>query len=133
MDYYRLAAAAAVSEVGDGDTTREDGETEYGCVEFDAVGKDYILVKYLDTDTSDPIYSYMQFSYDDNDQFGTAGTGVSDQQDGTPATQAAWITAMAATCATGGAAAFPGGVVSSIAQVTYTNGLSTDITSHVLG
>jgi len=133
VDYYRLAAAAAVSEVGDGDTTREDGETEYGCVEFDAVGQDYIVVKYLDTDTSDPIYSYMQFSYDSNDQFGTAGTGASDQQDGTPATQAAWITAMATTCALGNAVAFPGGIVSAIAQVTYTNGLSTDITSHVLG
>ena len=137
-NYYRLAAAADVAEVGNGDAVRTDGsETNYGCVEFDAVGKDYIVVKMLDTDASDPVISFMQFTYDDNDQFGTAGTAAAGL-DGTPATQAAWVSAMGATCAAGAAVTItgftaPGGIVSSVANVEYGTGLSTDIVRHVTG
>jgi hypothetical protein len=74
----------------------------------------------------------MQFTYDDNDQFGITGAaGI--LLDGVPATQAAWITAMATTCALGAAVANPGGIVSSIANVEYGTGLTTDIVRHVLG
>ena len=133
VDYFRLTAAASLAEVSaNGDTTREDTERNFGCVEFDAVGKDYIVVLMNDQDTSDPIYSYMQFTYDDNDQYGTAG-GAGIALDGTPATQAAWVAAMTATCAAGNVVAFPGGVVSSIANVEYGTGLSTDIVRHVTG
>ena len=132
VDYFRLAAATDVAEVGDGNVARADNEVNYGCVEFDSVGKDYILVKMDDLDTSDPIYSYMQFTYDDNDHFGTGGAAAA-LLDGVPATQAAWVTAMTATCAAGNVVAFPGGVVSSIANVEYGTGLSTDIVRHVTG
>ena len=132
VDYFRLAAATDVAEVGDGNVARADNEVNYGCVEFDSVGKDYILVKMDDLDTSDPIYSYMQFTYDDNDHFGTGGAAAA-LLDGVPATQAAWVTAMTATCAAGNVVAFPGGVVSSIANVEYGTGLSTDIVRHTLG
>ena len=132
VDYFRLAAATDVAEVGNGDVARADNEVNYGCVEFDSVGKDYILVKMDDLDTSDPIYSYMQFTYDDNDHFGTGGAAAA-LLDGVPATQAAWVTAMTATCAAGNVVAFPGGVVSSIANVEYGTGLSTDIVRHTLG
>ena len=132
VDYFRLAAATDVAEVGDGNVARVDNEVNYGCVEFDSVGKDYILVKMDDLDTSDPIYSYMQFTYDDNDHFGTGGAAAA-LLDGVPATQAAWVTAMTATCAAGNVVAFPGGVVSSIANVEYGTGLSTDIVRHTLG
>ena len=132
VDYFRLTAATDVAEVGDGNVARVDNEVNYGCVEFDSVGKDYILVKMDDLDTSDPIYSYMQFTYDDNDHFGTGGAAAA-LLDGVPATQAAWVTAMTATCAAGNVVAFPGGVVSSIANVEYGTGLSTDIVRHTLG
>ena len=133
VDYFRLTAAASLAEVSaNGDTTREDTERNFGCVEFDAVGKDYIVVLMNDQDTSDPIYSYMQFTYDDNDHFGTGGAAAA-LLDGVPATQAAWVTAMTATCAAGNVVAFPGGVVSSIANVEYGTGLSTDIVRHTLG
>jgi hypothetical protein len=137
VNYYRLAAAADVAEVGNGDTTRENTETNYGCVEFDAVGKDYIVVKMLDTVATNATISFMQFTYDDNDQYGTAGAaGIA--LDGTPATQAAWVTAMTATCTLGAAVTItgplaPGGIVSSIANVEYGTGLSTDIVRHVTG
>ena len=123
---------------GDGDTSRAEGsEINLGCVEFDAVGQDYIVVKMLDTDASDPIISYMQFTYDSNDHFGTAGAAGADL-DGTPATMAAWATAMATTCAAGLAVTVtgftaPGGIVSSIAYMDWTAGLSTDIQVHTLG
>jgi hypothetical protein len=132
VDYFRLVAPVDVAETGNNDAVREDSSIVYGCVEFDAVGKDYIVVKFDDTDTTDPIYSYMQFTYDDNDHFGiTGGAGV--LLDGVPSTQAAWVTAMATTCALGNAAAFPGGVYSSIANVEYGTGLSTDIVRHTMG
>ncbi|SVC97548.1 uncharacterized protein METZ01_LOCUS350402, partial [marine metagenome] len=79
VKYYRLAAPSDVIEIGDGDVNRDEGsETNFGCVEFDAVGQDYIVVKMLDTDASDPIISYMQFTYDSNDHFGTAGGAAAD-------------------------------------------------------
>ena len=132
VDYFRLAAPADVVEIGDGNTTRADSEDNYGCVEFDAVAQTYIVVHMEDNDTSDPIYSYMKFSYDSNDQFGHTGAEAAGL-DGTPTTMAAWVTSMTATCTLGNAAAFPGGIVSSIAHVDYVNGLSTDIQRHVLG
>ncbi len=133
VDYFRLAAPASLAEISaNGDTTREDTERNIGCVEFDAVGKDYVVVFMNDQDTSDPIYGYYQFTYDDNDHFGTGGSAGAGL-DGTPATQAAWVAAMTLTCAAGNIVAFPGGVVSSIANVEYVNGLSTDIQRHVLG
>jgi hypothetical protein len=132
VDYFRLGATVDVAETGNNDTVREDSSIVYGCVEFDAVGKDYIVVKFDDTDTSDPIYTYMQFTYDDNDQFGiTGGAGI--LLDGVPSTQAAWVALMAVTCATGNVAVFPGGVYSSIANVEYGTGLSTDIVRHTMG
>ena len=53
--------------------------------------------------------------------------------DGTPITMATWAAEMAVTCAAGGLAVYPGGVVSSISYVDYVAGLSTDIQSHTLG
>ena len=79
----------------------------------------------------------MQFTYDDNDQFAITG-GAGTLLDGVPATQAAWITAMAAACTAGaavtitGIAGGQGGVVSDIAHVDY-GALSTDIQRHTMG
>lgn len=132
VKFYRLAPPVDYSEVGDGNTTRADSEANAGCVAIDTTAKTYIIVAHDDTDTSQSLTKYMKFSYDDNDQYGTAG-GAGAALDGTPATQAAWQTAMVATCTAGGLAANPGGVVSSIASVDTGTGLSTDIQRHVLG
>ncbi|MDG1989270.1 MAG: S-layer homology domain-containing protein, partial [Acidimicrobiales bacterium] len=135
VNYYRLSAAADVAEVGDADPTLDASDVKYGCVEFDAVGKDYILAHY--NATAAPLnatVSFMQFTYDDNDQFGNAG-GAGTALDGTPISQATWVTAMATTCALGAAVTITGalesgGIKSSVANVEYGTGLSTDIVRH---
>ena len=131
VKFYRLAPAADYAEVGNGDTSRADSEANAGCVAIDTTAQTYIVVAHNDTDTSQSLTKYMKFSYDDNDQYATAGTAANPV--GTTATQAAWQTAMVTTCTTGGLAANPGGVVSSIAHVVYGSGLSTDIQRHVMG
>ncbi|SVE20992.1 uncharacterized protein METZ01_LOCUS473846, partial [marine metagenome] len=114
-----------------------NSDIKYGCVEFDAVGKDYIVSMTTATGAAtNPHNAFMQFTYDDNDQFGTGGAAAT--LAGTPATQAAWITAMATNCAAGaavtvtGIAGIQGGVRSSIAHVDY-GALSTDIQRHTMG
>ncbi len=133
INYYRLAAPVDMIELGNGDAARTgDTEDNFGCVEFDAVGQDYIVVWMDDTDSSAPIHSYHQFTYDSNDHFAHTGTQTAGL-DGTPTTMAAWVAEMTIQCAAGAIAAYPGGVVSSIAYVDYVGGLSTDIQSHTLG
>jgi len=137
VNYYRLSAAADVSEVGDADPTLDASDVKYGCVEFDAVGKDYILAHY--NATAAPLnatVAFMQFSYDDNDQFAITG-GAGTLLDGVPATQAAWVAAMTTTCTAGAAVTITGalesgGVKSSVAHVDY-GALSTDIQRHTMG
>ena len=138
VKYYRLAAAADVAEVGDAAETLDANDVKYGCVEFDATGKDYILAHYIGT--AEPLnatVAFMQFTYDDNDQYGTGGAAAA-LLDGVPATQAAWVALMTTTCTAGAAvtvtgALESGGIKSSIANVEYGTGLSTDIVRHVLG
>jgi len=138
VKYYRLSAAADVAEVGDAAATLDANDVKYGCVEFDAVGKDYILAHY--NATAEPLnatVAFMQFTYDDNDHFGDGGAAGT-LLDGDPMTQAAWVTAMATTCAAGAAvtvtgALESGGIKSSVANVVYGTGLSTDIVRHTLG
>ena len=136
--YHRLAAPADVAEVGDADPTIDNNDVKYGCVEFDAVGQDYIVVHEIATAAAtNPTVAYMQFTYDSNDQYGTVGSAAAGL-DGTPSTQAAWVTAMTSTCTAGAAVTVtgplePGGVSSSIANVEYGTGLTTDIVRHVTG
>jgi hypothetical protein len=138
VKYYRLSAPVDVAEVGDAAATLDANDVKYGCVEFDAVGKDYIVTHVVATaEPLNPTTAFMQFTYDDNDQFATLGAaGI--LLDGTPATQAAWVTAMTATCTAGAAIvvtglSVQGGVMSSIANVEYGTGLSTDIVRHTVG
>jgi len=101
--HFRLAAPADFSsDVSDG--TIANGEEAALLVEFDAVGKDFILQHVDGTVATHSTTKYMQYSYDSNDHFAIGGT--SSALNGTAATETVWVTRMgticALTCATGG-------------------------------
>ena len=100
--HYRLAAPADFSsDSSDGACTV--GEERAYLIEFDAVGKDFI-VKHQDcTIVGTESIKYMQFTYDSNDQFATAGTSAA--LNGTAKTETQWVTRMATIAAVAGGAA----------------------------
>ena len=117
--FYRLAAASDFTSTdADGDDAT-DSETYAKLVEWDGTNDDFILEITDDTDASNSVLSYRQYTFDDNDHFATAGT--SGALNGTPATKAAWETAMAT------AALVTGGTANDVVYVDYGTGLATDI------
>ena len=117
--FYRLAAASDFTSTdADGDDAT-DGETYAKLVEWDGTNDDFILEITDDTDFSNGVLSYRQYTFDDNDHFATAGAVGT--LNGTPATKAAWELAMAA------AALVTGGTANDVVYVDYGSGLATDI------
>ena len=118
--FYRLAAAADFTSTdADGDDAT-NGETYAKLVEWDGTNDDFILEITDDTDFSNSVLSYRQYTFDDNDHFATAGAVGT--LNGTPATKAAWETAMAA------AALTTGGTANDVVYVDYNvDGLATNI------
>jgi len=121
--HYRLAAAADfTSDSSDGACTV--GEERAYLIEFDSVGKDFIIKHQDCTVVGHETVKYMQFTYDSNDHFGTAGTSAA--LNGTAATEAAWVTRMGTIVATGtlGSA---GGDANDLVYINGYTGLSTAI------
>jgi hypothetical protein len=116
--FYRLAAASDFTST-DANGTLINGETNARLVEWDGTNDDFILEILDGTDLSNTVTSYRQYTFDDNDHFATAGT--SSALNGTPATKAAWETAMAT------AALVTGGTANDVVYVDYGTGLATDI------
>ncbi len=116
--FYRLAAASDFTST-DLNGTLANLETHAKLVEWDGTNDDFILEILDGTDLSNTVTSYRQYTFDDNDHFATAGT--SSALNGTPATKAAWETAMAT------AALVTGGTANDVVYVDYGTGLATDI------
>ncbi len=116
--FYRLAAASDFTST-DLNGTLANLETHAKLVEWDGTNDDFILEILDGTDLSNTVTSYRQYTFDDNDHFATAGT--SNALNGTPATKAAWETAMAT------AALVTGGTANDVVYVDYGTGLATDI------
>jgi len=93
--HFRLTTAADTSST-DANGVIADSEVAMSLVEFDAVGKDFIVEVETGVAT-DPVKSFMQFTYDSNDQFAVGGTSTA--LNGTAATEAVWVTRMATICA----------------------------------
>jgi hypothetical protein len=121
--FYRLDTAADVTS-NDLDGTLDDGETHMKLREFDSTGKDYILEKIVGAVALHAITTYIQFTYDDNDQFAVGGS--SGALNGTASTQAAWVLRMSTICTSSCANAAPNDVV----YVKGWDGLSTAIVRH---
>jgi len=119
--HYRLTTAADKTST-DADGTIAAGDLAMSLVEFDAVGKDFIVEVETNTAPEDPTKVYMQFTYDDNDQFAVAGTTTA--LNGTAATQAVWVTRMATICAT---SCLTGGVRNDVVYINGWTGLTTAI------
>ena len=62
-------------------------------VEYDGVNNDFTILKAVSTVATHPLITYMQYSYDANDQFVTGANDV--EGTGTAATITAFETAMA--------------------------------------
>jgi hypothetical protein len=122
--HFRLATAADKSST-DADGTIAAGDLAMSLVEFDAVGKDFIVEIETNTAVTDTTKSYMQFTYDSNDQFATGG--ASGTLNGTAATEAAWVTRMATICATGTLCSAGDGDRNDIVYINGWTGLSTAI------
>jgi hypothetical protein len=118
--FYRLAATASFTSTDlDGDDAT-NSETYAKLVEWDGTNDDFILEITDDTDFSNGILSYMQYTFDANDHFATVGTSAA--LNGTPATMAAWETAM------GTASLVTGGTANDVVYVVWAAaGISTDI------
>jgi len=123
--YYRLASSTSSATAGDFTSTDADGddstdsETYAKLVEWDGTNNDFIIEITDDTDASNSVLSYKQYTFDANDHFAT--TGSSTDLNGTPVTMAAWETAM------GTASLASGGTANDIVYINYGTGLSTDI------
>ncbi len=116
--FYRLAAASDFTST-DANGTLANGETHAKLVEWDGTNDDFILEIHDGTDVSNTVISYRQYTFDDNDHFATGGDSTT--LNGTPATKAAWETAMAT------AALVTGGTANDVVYVDYGTGLATDI------
>ena len=88
-------------------------------VENDAVGNDFIIKHQDCTVVGTETIKYMQFTYDSNDHFGTAGTSAT--LNGTAATEAAFETRMATI------ASVAGGAANDLVYINGYTGLSTAI------
>jgi hypothetical protein len=118
--FYRLAATASFTSTdADGDDAT-NSETYAKLVEWDGTNNDFILEITDDTDASNSVLSYKQYTFDANDHFATAGTSAA--LNGTSATMAAWETAM------GAASLVTGGTANDVVYVVWAAaGISTDI------
>jgi hypothetical protein len=118
--FYRLAAAASFTSTdADGDDA-DNSETHAKLVEWDGTNDDFILEITDDTDASNSVLSYKQYTFDANDHFATAGSSTA--LNGTSATMAAWETAM------GTASLTTGGTANDVVYVVWAaTGVSTDI------
>ena len=123
--YYRLASSTSSATAGDFTSTDADGddatdsETYAKLVEWDGTNNDFIIEITDDTDASNSVLSYKQYTFDANDHFATVGSSTA--LNGTSATMAAWETAM------GTASLTTGGTANDIVFIDYGTGLSTDI------
>ena len=122
--HFRLATAADVTGT-DADGTIANGDVAMSLVEFDAVGKDFIVEVETNTVLTDPTKSYMQFTYDSNDQFAVGGTTTA--LNGTASTEAAWVTRMATICLTGTKCAAGDGDRNDMIYINGWTGLTTAI------
>ena len=118
--FYRLAATASFTSTdADGDDAT-NSETYAKLVEWDGTNNDFILEITDDTDASNSVLSYKQYTFDANDHFATAGTSAA--LNGTSATMAAWETAM------GAASLVTGGTANDVVYVVWAAaGITTDI------
>jgi len=126
--YYRLASSTSSATAGDFTSTdasgddATDSETYAKLVEWDGTNNDFIIEITDDTDASNSVLSYKQYTFDANDHFATEGVVSSALvTNGTAATMAAWETAM------GTASLTTGGSANDIVFIDYGTGLSTDI------
>jgi hypothetical protein len=120
--FYRLAAPASFSSTdADGDDAT-NSETYAKLVEWDGTNNDFILEITDDTDFSNGILSYMQYTFDANDHFATGGAAGASTLNGTSATMANWELAM------GAASLTTGGTANDVVYVVWAaTGISTDI------
>jgi len=118
--FFRLAAASDFTSTdADGDDAT-DSETYAKLVEWDGTNNDFILEITDDTDATNSVLSYRQYTFDANDHFATGGSSTA--LNGNPVTMAAWETAMATAIATSAT-----GTANDVVYVDYGTGISTDI------
>ena len=126
--YYRLASSTSSATAGDFTSTdasgddATDSETYAKLVEWDGTNNDFIIEITDDTDASNSVLSYQQYTFDSNDHFAKEGVvSAALVLNGTASTMAAFETAM------GTAALTTGGSANDIVFIDYGTGLSTDI------
>jgi hypothetical protein len=126
--YYRLASSTSSATAGDFTSTdasgddATDSETYAKLVEWDGTNNDFIIEITDDTDASNSVLSYKQYTFDANDHFAKEGVvSAALVKYGTASTMAAWETAM------GTASLTTGGSANDIVHIDYGTGLSTDI------
>jgi hypothetical protein len=120
--FYRLAATASFTSTDANGDDATDSETYAKLVEWDGTNDDFILEITDDADASNSVLSYMQYTFDANDHFATAGAAGAGNLNGTSATMAAWETAM------GTASLTTGGAANDVVYVVWAaGGISTDI------
>ena len=118
--FFRLAAASDFTSTdADGDDAT-DSETYAKLVEWDGTNNDFILEITDDTDATNSVLSYRQYTFDANDHFATGGSSTA--LNGNPVTMAAWELAMATAIATSAT-----GTANDVVYVDYGTGISTDI------
>ncbi len=117
--FYRLAAASDFTSTDANGDDATDSETYAKLVEWDGTNNDFILEITDDTDATNSVLSYKQYTFDSNDHFATGGT--SSALNGNPVTMAAWETAM------GTASLTTGGTANDVVYVDYGTGISSDI------
>jgi hypothetical protein len=117
--FYRLDTAADFTEVGaNNDAVMDAGDEHSKLVEWDATNDDFTILKAVGTAATHTLVTYMQYSYDANDQFVTGATVT--EGSGTATTLALWETAMTTNAATAG------GTYGDVALIDY-EALSTGI------
>jgi len=117
--FYRLDTAADFTEVGaNNDAVMDAGDEHSKLVEWDATNDDFTILKAVGTAATHTLVTYMQYSYDANDQFVTGATVT--EGSGTATTLALWETAMTTNALTAG------GTYGDVALIDY-EALSTGI------
>ena len=116
-----MQARTAASFTGtDLNSVAADNETHAKLVEWDGTNNDFILEITDDTDATNSVLSYRQFTFDANDHFATGGSSTA--LNGTASTMAAWETAM------GTASLTTGGTANDVVYIVWAAaGISTDI------
>jgi hypothetical protein len=117
--FYRLATAADFDST-DANGTIAATEVHGKLVEWDGTNNDFILeISDAVSDAANVVKSYMQYSFDSNDQFRTGGSSTDNE--GTPSNMSDWEDAMVV------ASLASGGTANDIVYIDYGSGISTDI------